>query len=129
MSASDIDKKLKAGLAKAVKATGGVHNGVKQKEVYLLKNNVIQSGSLSQPPLVQSERFLLRNAVFTGLSKDLASDTQYKKTDVQLVCDGDYGIGQGDIIERDTDNFIVVSSSPVSTTGITLVNKLVVRKQ
>jgi hypothetical protein len=121
MSASDIQAKVKAGLAKAKAAVGSSTDGL----VYLVRTT--QTGTPLAPATTEALT-LLPNAIFKSYDKGLA-DVTILTGDRQLVSDSDNEVVQGDTIRQGTTNYIVVSADKRSPTGSPLVYISQVRQQ
>ena len=115
MAASNIQSKVKAGLAKAVKATGSSASQL----VYLVSNDAQQSTPLN-PQAGRETYVLLPNAVFKSYDAKMFNET-ILAGDRMLVSDNDNAIKQGDTISQGEWFYKVVSVDIKAPTSETLV--------
>ena len=108
MSASSIQAKVRAGLAKANMATGSSTS----LPIYLVAKT--QSGTPLTPSVAETLT-LLPNAIFKSYDKGL-TDISIQTGDRQLVSDSSTPVKQGDTIRQGSSDYVVVSvddKSPV----------------
>jgi len=125
MAASDIQKKVIAGLAKAKAKAGDSTSPL----VYLVKETITGDNNPLNPPVVTTEDVLLNNAVFTSIDNSLIDGSLIKKGDLSLVADFSVELNQGDTIKQGDKRFIIVDTDPVSPFGVSLARKCIVRQQ
>ncbi len=125
MSAYDIQKKVKKGLAKAQKKAGATTS----PEVYLEQEVVSGGNSPLDPPTVVITQVELINAVFKSINQDLIDNTNILSTDVMLVTDGYVTIDRNEKITSDGKTYVVVANDLKSPFGISLANILILRGQ
>ena len=113
MSSSDIQAKVKAGLAKAVNAVGSSSD----LPIYLVKTT--QSGNPLSPSITEIQTLLV-NAIFKSYDQGL-NDISIKSGDRQLISNSDVPVQQNDKIKQGDNEYIVVSVDEVSPTGSPLV--------
>jgi hypothetical protein len=115
MAATDIQAKVKKGLAKAINKTGGAGAALVYK--------MAQSGGGGTPvnpiPITESPVFLV-DAVVKSYNAYLVDDTDILATDKQLVSNGDVVISQDDFIEIGSQRYIVKNVDVKSPAGIPL---------
>ena len=125
MSAYDIQKKIKKGLAKAQKKAGATTS----PKVYLEQKVVTGGNSPLNPPTVVITQVELINAVFKSINQDLIDNTNILSTDVMLVTDGYVAIDRNEKITSDGKTYVVVANDLKSPFGISLANILILRGQ
>jgi hypothetical protein len=125
MSAYDIQKKVKKGLAKAQKKAGATAS----PKVYLEQEVVSGGNSPLNPPTVTTTDVELVNAVFKSINQDLIDNTNILSTDVMLVTDGYVTIDRNEKITSDSKTYVVVANDLKSPFGISLANVLILRLQ
>ena len=125
MSAYDIQKKVKKGLARAQKKAGGTTS----PQVYLEQEVVSGGNNPLNPPTVTITQVELINAVFKSINQDLIDNTNILSTDVMLVTDGYVTIDRNEKITSDGKTYTVVANDLKSPFGITLANILILRGQ
>ena len=103
MPASNIQAKVKAGLAKAIAATGSNSSDA----VYFVSESSTAGTPLS-PGTAGSSRILLTNAVFKSYNAKMFNDT-ILAGDRMLVCDNVTPIKQGDKIQQGDSFYIVIN--------------------
>jgi biotin carboxyl carrier protein len=101
MSAASIQAKVKAGLAKAIAATGSPTS----EKVYLVKFVTVGGDPFGGGTTTETN-ILLTNATFKSYNAKLFGGTMLA-SDVALVCDGDVVIKQGDVIKQGLKLFTV----------------------
>jgi hypothetical protein len=120
MAGFDIQAKVKAGLAKAVNATGS------GDLAYLVKET--QSGGTPlNPPTITTENTLLVDAIFKNININQMTNTLIQEGDRELVSSSDVLISVNDKIEQGSRKMYVVSTKPSEPAGVVLVYKSIVR--
>jgi hypothetical protein len=125
MAASDIQAKVRAGLAKAKAKAGSSSSPI----VYLVRKTESAGGSPTNPATITTENIELPNAVFKNIVRGSTDGDLIQEGDMEIVSDGDVLIKQGEIITRDPLKYLVVSVSVSSPFGIHLSYRPVVRQQ
>ena len=125
MSAYDIQKKVKKGLAKAQKKAGATTS----PKVYLEQEVVSGGNSPLNPPTVIITQVELVNAVFKSINQDLIDNTNILSTDVMLVTDGYVAVDRNEKITSNGKTYVVVANDLKSPFGISLANILILRGQ
>ena len=125
MSAYDIQKKVKKGLARAQKKAGETAS----PKVYLEQEVVSGGNSPLNPPTVVITQVELVNAVFKSINQDLIDNTNILSTDVMLVTDGYVTINRNEKITSNGKTYAVVANDLKSPFGISLANILILRGQ
>jgi hypothetical protein len=125
MSAYDIQKKVKKGLAKAQKKAGSTAS----PKVYLEQEVIAGGNSPLNPPTVTVTNVELVNAVFKSINQDLIDNTNILSTDVMLVTDGYVTIDRNEKITSDSKTYVVVANDLKAPFGISLANILILRLQ
>ena len=125
MSAYDIQKKVKKGLARAQKKAGETTS----PKVYLEQEVVSGGNSPLNPPTVVITQVELVNAVFKSINQDLIDNTNILSTDVMLVTDGYVAVDRNEKITSNGKTYVVVANDLKSPFGISLANILILRGQ
>ena len=125
MSAYDIQKKVKKGLARAQKKAGETTS----PKVYLEQEVVSGGNNPLNPPTVIVTQVELVNAVFKSINQDLIDNTNILSTDVMLVTDGYVTIDRNEKITSNGKTYTVVANDLKSPFGISLANILILRGQ
>lgn len=124
MAGIDIQAKVKAGLAKAVNATGG--NGVGL--VYLVQKT--GGGGTPINPIAPTENnVLLVDAILKGVNYAQLSGGLATSGDLNIVANGDVEIKQSDIILTDEGRYIVGSVTKSAPAGVVLSYTAILSKQ
>ena len=112
MPSSDIQKKIKAGLSKAVKKTGSVSSD----KVYLLSETISSGNNPLDPPTVTKTETLLTNAVFKSHDENIAGEN-IQAGDRELVSDNDVEIVTGATIKSGNGLYLVVDVEKKAPAG------------
>jgi hypothetical protein len=125
MSAYDIQKKVKKGLAKAQKKAGAAAS----PKVYLEQEVIAGGNSPLNPPTVTVTNVELVNAVFKSIDQGLVDGDNILSTDVILVTDGYVTTKRGERVNSDGKVYVIVADDLKSPFGIALANILILRMQ
>lgn len=120
MAGVDIQAKVRAGLKKAVNATGS------GDLVYLVRETQT-GGTPISPPVITTERFLLVDAIFKNIKINQMTNTLIQAGDRELVANSSVVLKLNDKIEQGSRKMIIVSNEPVEPAGLVLVYKPIVR--
>ncbi len=124
MGSSDIQAKIKRGLAKAVSKTGSATS----KKVYLVsKTNIGGNTPLDPPSIIETDVELI-NAIFKEYDQRMIGGSIIAG-DRSLICDNDVYIKSGDVIKQGGTRYIVIEASKSAPTSDTLLYSLQVRVQ
>ena len=125
MSSTDINARIKKGLARAVKKTGSAQS----EKVYLVSKVKTGGGnSPINPPIFSSQDTLLLDAVFVSYDKNLIGET-IRAGDRQLIVNSDVEIKAGDTVKQGATNYLVVDTGVTAPTSDVLLYKAQVRLQ
>ena len=121
MAASDIQARVKAGLAKAISKTGSPNS----LPVFLIERTQTAGGSnpITGPPTFSESPILLVNAIFQSYSSDQVDGTTILSGDRRLVSNSDVEIKQNDIIQQGTQRYKVMPVDPAAPASEPLVYK------
>lgn len=113
MGSSNIQAKIKAGLAKAVAATGSENSEL----VFIVQKTKTGGGNDPiNPPVFSEVDVLLKNAIFKSYDIRLINGS-IKAGDRQLVADGDVEITEGAIIKQGTAKYVVINNGIAAPTS------------
>jgi len=119
LSSSQIQRRIKAGLARAVAATGSASS----EKVFLIR--ATSTGTVLDPSST-TERVELINAIFADYDQK-TFNVNILAGDRRLICDNVQIIKQGDTIEQGAQKYIVVSLGVTAPTSDTLLHAPQVR--
>tara|TARA_R110001632_G_scaffold213955_1_gene340399 strand:+ start:424 stop:795 length:372 start_codon:yes stop_codon:yes gene_type:complete len=111
MSAAQIQKKIRAGLAKAQKKVGSTTSD----KVYLVRYTTT-AGTPLAPGITTTETIELVNAIFINYEAKMF-DVNILAGDRKLVCDNVNIVKQGDEITQGVLTYIVISESIIAPTS------------
>jgi hypothetical protein len=124
MGSSNIQAKIKRGLAKAIAKTGS-----STSELVYLVSKTVTGGDTPLSPATETEtKILLPNAIFQTLDAKLFAG-DILATDRQLVSDNTVVIQQGDIIEEGTTRYMVMEQDVKAPTSDVLAYISLLRAQ
>ena len=115
MGSAQIQKKIKAGLARAQKKTGSASS----EKVYLVKTTTTATSPISGGVTTTTTTELV-NAIFIDYDARVF-DINILAGDRKLVCDNVNIIAQGDEITQGSSTYIVINTSIVAPTSDVLV--------
>lgn len=115
MGSAQIQKKIKAGLARAQKKTGSTSS----EKVYLVKTTTTATSPISGGVTATTTTELV-NAIFIDYDARVF-DINILAGDRKLVCDNANIIAQGDEITQGSSTYIVINTSIVAPTSDVLV--------
>ena len=110
MGSVDIQKRIKAGLARAVLKTGSPNSD----KVFLITTT--STGTATEIGVVTETSTLLLNAIFTSYNINLIG-ANIQIGDRRLVSDSDVTIPSGSTIRQGSTDYIVIGPSPVAPTS------------
>ena len=113
MSSANIQKKVKAGLAKAIAKTGSASSD----EVFLVTETITGGdGTPLNPGAVTQSETLLKDAVFKAYDKSLVG-ANIQTGDREMVSNNDVEIKTGDTIKAGNDLYIVIDVDTKAPAG------------
>ena len=116
MASIDIQKKIKAGLAKAVNKTGSSSSD----KVYLISKTNTGGNTPLDPPIVTTTEVLLKDAIFKSYDKSLVGGN-IEQGDRELVSNSDVAITTGSTIKAGNDSYKVIDVEIKAPAGDVLV--------
>lgn len=112
MSAAQIQKRIQAGLKRAVSKTGSTTS----EKVYLVQSTNTGGNTPLDPPVITESLIELVNAIFIDYDQSLIGGNIIAG-DRRIFCDNVNVINQGDTIRQGTTNYTVVSQETIAPTS------------